>query len=469
MVTIGLSIFFQAAMNWMFGVFVQPFPRVFEADAVSILGLNVQPVYVMSLAISLVVMALFAWFFKFSRMGLAMRATAFDQQVAQSLGISVKQVFAISWAISAMVSALAGVVMGIVNGVSSALSFIGIKVFPAVILGGLDSIIGAVVGGLIIGVLENVAEFADGQYLHWGNMFTIAPFYILIIILMVKPYGLFGTEEIERVWRPCRSPPPNPCGDFRTSYRADTTIFQTRWSFYFCLAASRWRRPARCSWTATILTLMIQIGYLGIAALGLNILVGFTGQISLGHSAFFGFGAFASAWINNSTGIPVFFSIPLAGVLTTAVGMIFGVPASRIKGLLPGDRDPGGAVHHAGLLRPGRMVHRRRGGRAGRAVLDLRVRLRHRRAVPLRGAGLSDRHVCGRGQPDAQPRRPGVVAVRDHYLSAEMMGINLAKYRILSFGISSSMPASAARCSRITFNTSRSKASTSCCRSSSWA
>ena len=199
MVTIGLSIFFQAAMNWMFGVFVQPFPRVFEADAVSILGLNVQPVYVMSLAISLVVMVLFAWFFKFSRMGLAMRATAFDQQVAQSLGISVKQVFAISWAISAMVSALAGVVMGIVNGVSSALSFIGIKVFPAVILGGLDSIIGAVVGGLIIGVLENVAEFADGQYLHWGNMYTIAPFYILIIILMVKPYGLFGTEEIERV------------------------------------------------------------------------------------------------------------------------------------------------------------------------------------------------------------------------------------------------------------------------------
>ena len=91
----------------------------------------------MSTLVSLVIMGSFAWFFKFSRMGLAMRATAFNQQVAQSLGISVRQVFALSWAISAMVSALAGVVVGVVNGVSSALSFFGIKVFPAVILGGL--------------------------------------------------------------------------------------------------------------------------------------------------------------------------------------------------------------------------------------------------------------------------------------------------------------------------------------------
>ncbi len=199
MVTIGLSIFFQALMKWLFGVFVQPFPPIFETKAVNILGLNVQTVYLMSMAISVVIMAAFAWFFKFSRIGLAMRATAFDQQVAQSLGISIKQVFAISWAISAMVSAVAGVTVGIVNGVSSELSFFGIKVFPAAILGGLDSIVGSIVGGLVIGLLENVAEFVDGQWLNWGNLITVAPFYALILILMLKPYGLFGTEEIERV------------------------------------------------------------------------------------------------------------------------------------------------------------------------------------------------------------------------------------------------------------------------------
>lgn len=199
MVTIGLSIFFQAMMKWLFGVFVQPFPPIFESTAVSIMGLNVQPIYLLSVAISICIMVAFALFFKYSRLGLAMRATAFDQQVAQSLGISVKQMFALSWAISAMVSALAGVVVGIVNGVSAALSFFGIKVFPAVILGGLDSIIGAVVGGLIIGLLENLAEYVDGQWLHLGNLYQVVPFYVLVVILMVRPYGLFGTAKIERV------------------------------------------------------------------------------------------------------------------------------------------------------------------------------------------------------------------------------------------------------------------------------
>lgn len=199
MVTIGLSIFFQAMMKWMFGVFAKPFPPIFGSPTMNVFGLEVQTVYVVSLVISLVIMAGFGWFFKYSRMGLAMRATAFDQQVAQSLGISVRQMFAMSWAISAMVSAVAGVTVGVVNGVSSALSFFGIKVFPAVILGGLDSVAGAVLGGLIVGVLENLAHYVDSQWLNWGNMYEIAPFYVLIVILMIKPYGLFGTKDIERV------------------------------------------------------------------------------------------------------------------------------------------------------------------------------------------------------------------------------------------------------------------------------
>jgi branched-chain amino acid transport system permease protein len=104
-----------------------------------------------------------------------------------------------AWAISALVSCVAGVVLGLVNAVSNSLAIIGIKVFPAVIVGGLDSIVGAVVGGVIIGLLENFAEFIDGQYLHVGNMYTVAPIYVLIIILMIRPYGLFGTENIERM------------------------------------------------------------------------------------------------------------------------------------------------------------------------------------------------------------------------------------------------------------------------------
>ncbi len=186
-------------MKWIFGVFAKPFPPLFASPSVHVLGLEVQTVYLASLAMSLVIMAGFGWFFTYSRLGLAMRATAFDQQVAQSVGIPVRRMFAISWAISAMVSAVAGVTVGVVNGVSSSLSYFGIKVFPAVILGGLDSVVGGVVGGLIVGVLENLAHFVDSQWLNWGNMYEIAPFYVLIVILMIKPYGLFGTRDIERI------------------------------------------------------------------------------------------------------------------------------------------------------------------------------------------------------------------------------------------------------------------------------
>ena len=199
MVTIGLSIFFQAGIKWVFGVTPVVFPELFPVSSVNILGLQVEVAYLLSLGFSVLIMVGFFYFFRFSRWGLAMRATAYDQQVAQSLGVPVKTVFALSWAISAVVSALAGVVVGITNGVSNELAMIGIKVFPAVILGGLDSIVGAVVGGLIIGVLENLAEFFDAEYLRFGNLYTIAPFYALILILMIKPYGLFGTKGIERI------------------------------------------------------------------------------------------------------------------------------------------------------------------------------------------------------------------------------------------------------------------------------
>ncbi|MEM5527423.1 branched-chain amino acid ABC transporter permease [Gammaproteobacteria bacterium AS21] len=199
MITIGLSIFFQSLMKWIFGVSPQSFPQIFDQQSINILGLNIEMAYLMSTIIALVIMAAFYVFFTYSKHGLAMRATAFDQQVAQSLGISVKNVFAMSWAIAATVSATAGIVLGMVNGVSDSLSVMGIKVFPAVILGGLDSIIGAIVGGVVIGVLENVAEFFDSQYLHIGNMYDIAPFYVLLIILWFKPYGLFGTKDIERI------------------------------------------------------------------------------------------------------------------------------------------------------------------------------------------------------------------------------------------------------------------------------
>src|ERR1700742_446340 len=127
-----------------------------------------------------------------------------------------------------------------------------------------------------------------------------------------------------------------PSGDFRTTYAADTTIFPTATSRNAAIAGIVLICFSPQLLSAYALSVLIQIGIFVIAALGLNILVGFTGQISIGHAAFFLFGAFTSAYISNNFPIPVFFSIPLAGVVTALVGLIFGVPAARLKGLFLG-------------------------------------------------------------------------------------------------------------------------------------
>src|SRR4030081_732824 len=124
-----------------------------------------------------------------------------------------------------------------------------------------------------------------------------------------------------------------PSGDYRTSYAADTTIFPTRASRNAAIVGIILICFAPQVFTEYWLSILIQIGIFAIAALGLNILVGFTGQISIGHAAFFLFGAFTSAYISNTLPIPVFFAIPLIGVLTALLRLLCKVPAARLKGL----------------------------------------------------------------------------------------------------------------------------------------
>jgi branched-chain amino acid transport system permease protein len=164
-----------------------------------VLGLPVAPVYVAAFILSALLFTIFSLFFKFSSLGIAMRATAFDQQAAQSMGIGIKNIFALSWCIACIVSSIGGIILGNINGINSQLGALGLKVFPAVILGGLDSLLGAALGGLIIGVLENISEGLAREFLNLGGFKEVASFVILILILMVKPYGLFGSKEVERV------------------------------------------------------------------------------------------------------------------------------------------------------------------------------------------------------------------------------------------------------------------------------
>ena len=160
--------------------------------------ISLPPIQILGVVVTLLFLAVFTWFFLKSRMGVAMRAVADNQQVAMAMGINVERYFALAWAMAGIVSALGGVIWGSMLGVDVHLSLVGFKVFPVVILGGLDSIPGAIVGGLIVGVVENVAAGYVDPYVGGGTK-DFAPYVLMIVALMIRPYGIFGKAIIERI------------------------------------------------------------------------------------------------------------------------------------------------------------------------------------------------------------------------------------------------------------------------------
>ncbi len=196
MLTVGLASMLKGIMLFIWGGNLQTYPDFLpEFLGIQWDVINIPPVYTAALIIGVIFLMLFGLFFKYSSQGIFMRSVADNQKAALSLGVHVQKVFALSWAIAALVAGMSGIVMGIINGINvHDLSAIGLKVFPVVILGGLDSIGGAILGGLIIGILETFT----GGYIS-PSLRDVVPYIILVFILMIKPYGLFGLVEIERV------------------------------------------------------------------------------------------------------------------------------------------------------------------------------------------------------------------------------------------------------------------------------
>lgn len=195
MVTIGLSSIMRAAVGAIWGTFGQPFPPFLPRNNLTIGGAVISADRLIAIGLAAVLLVIFTLFFRYSREGIAMRATADDQQASLSMGISVKKMFALAWSIAAAAAVLAGVLVANIIGVSTVVAGIGLQVFPVVILGGLNSIPGAIVGGLIIGLLKAYTGGYMGEY----GLSDVIPFIVLILILMVRPYGLFGEVRIERV------------------------------------------------------------------------------------------------------------------------------------------------------------------------------------------------------------------------------------------------------------------------------
>jgi branched-chain amino acid transport system permease protein len=198
MATIGVAALLRGWGPLVLGIETRNLPLPIGDEPINIGPASLPPIQVLGAVVALLFFVVFNWFFKKSRMGVAMRAVADNQQVAQAMGINVERYFALAWAMAGIVSALGGVVWGSMLGVDVQLALVGLKVFPVVILGGLDSIGGALIGGLIIGIVESLAAGYLDPYVGGGTK-DFAPYVLMILVLMIRPYGIYGRRQIERV------------------------------------------------------------------------------------------------------------------------------------------------------------------------------------------------------------------------------------------------------------------------------
>jgi len=198
MATIGLASILRGVGPFVIFSGTKPLPLPLREEPFILGPLFLPPIQLLGAAVSLAFLGGFGWFFLKSRKGIAMRAVADNQQVAMAMGINVERYFGVAWAMTGVVSALGGILWGNLLGVDVNLALVGFKVFPVVILGGLDSIPGAIIGGLIVGIVENVASGYIDPYVGGGTK-DFAPYVLMIMALMLRPYGIFGKKIIERI------------------------------------------------------------------------------------------------------------------------------------------------------------------------------------------------------------------------------------------------------------------------------
>ena len=199
MVTVGLSFFFKGLIEFIWGTDTRVFtPAIFSLQPFTIGFLKISTVYFWSFVLAIVLFLAFVAFFKYTRWGLSMQATADDETAALSLGVSARFVYAASWSIAFMAAGVGGALLGNINGVNISVGYLGLLVLPAVVLGGLNSVPGAVVGGITIGILQNFAGTYLDAYFP-GGVKEIFPFAFMAIFMLFVPYGLWGWIKIERM------------------------------------------------------------------------------------------------------------------------------------------------------------------------------------------------------------------------------------------------------------------------------
>jgi branched-chain amino acid transport system permease protein len=200
MMTIALGTVLDGIATLVWGGEYKAYHGVLPTLTLRFGELSIPPETLIGIIVSIIVVVILMIFFRYAKIGLAMRATAEDEQVVQSAGIKVTTIYTISWIIACVVGVVSGIILGGVSGVMVSMSEVGMKAFAVVLLGGIDSIGGAIVAGIIIGILENVAAgYLDPLLPSGGGLANVFPFIVIIIVLTFKPHGLFGLARIERI------------------------------------------------------------------------------------------------------------------------------------------------------------------------------------------------------------------------------------------------------------------------------
>jgi branched-chain amino acid transport system permease protein len=202
MVTVGTFIVLQVVTSDLIGLELRQVGHPWGLDRTRWGGITIFHTDLAKLAITALAVTTLGLFFKYTKWGLAMRATSFNQETALAQGVPVGRMFGLSWVLSGALAAVAGVLVSTGgSGFSPSTMFVALKALPAIILGGLDSIPGAVIGGLAIGLTEAYTKTYQPDHFPWmgANFDQVVPYLVMLIVLLVRPYGLFGTREIERV------------------------------------------------------------------------------------------------------------------------------------------------------------------------------------------------------------------------------------------------------------------------------
>jgi branched-chain amino acid transport system permease protein len=200
MMTIALGTVLEGIATLIWGGEYKAYHGVLPTITLKMGQLSVPPETLIGIIVSVIVVVILMLLFRYAKIGLAMRATAEDEQVVQSAGIKVTTIYAISWMIACVVGVISGIILGGVSGVMVSMSEVGMKAFAVVLLGGIDSIGGAIVAGITLGILENVAAgYLDPLLPSGGGLANVFPFIVIIIVLTIKPHGLFGLTRIERI------------------------------------------------------------------------------------------------------------------------------------------------------------------------------------------------------------------------------------------------------------------------------